>query len=230
MPQKKKRIEIPRDIEAQVQFLSDRTCCVCRVKGKPFQIHHIDEDPANNDPQNLAVLCLECHNETQIRGGFGRKLNANQIILYRDDWLTQVAKSRAASVNQDTPAYQQQIELKQVAYVWSPRDAKRERLRNAYAVLLNAADKYQYEAQQITHMPNAMNIPLDGVDEAVNEISLEDEDTDVLPIFLALRGAFNDFAVKFSAHIGTGEEILKHRDCSDPLELDTWQSESQEVY
>src|SRR2546421_12467368 len=83
MPQKKKRVEIPRAMEAQVQFASDRTCCVCRVKGKPFQIHHIDDNPANNEFKNLAVLCLECHNETQIRGGFGRKLNAEQVILYR---------------------------------------------------------------------------------------------------------------------------------------------------
>ena len=212
MPQKKKRVEIPRDIEAQVQFLSDRTCCVCRVRGKPFQIHHIDENPANNEPNNLVVLCLECHNETQIRGGFGRKLNADQIILYRDDWLIQVAKTRAANIERDKQAYPQQIEREQGAYERSLKDAKRERLRNAYKVLLNVADKYQFEAQQINHMPDAMNISLVGEDEAVNEISLEDDDTDVLPIFFALRGAFNDFAVKFSAHIGTGEEILKHKD------------------
>jgi hypothetical protein len=94
----------------------------------------------------------------------------------------------------------------------SNKQRKRERLFNAYKVILNAADKYQFEAQQITHMPNAMNISLDGVVEAVNEISLEDDDTDVLPIFFALRDAFNVFAVKFSAHIGTVEEILKHKD------------------
>jgi len=99
MPQKKKRVEIPQATEAQVQFASDRTCCVCRIKGKPFQIHHIDENPANNEFNNLAVLCLECHNETQIRGGFGRKLNADQVILYREDWIKQVAKTRAANVN-----------------------------------------------------------------------------------------------------------------------------------
>ncbi len=95
MPQKKKRVEIPRPIEAEVQFASDRTCCVCRVRGKPIQIHHVDENPANNDPQNLAVLCLECHNDTQIQGGFGRKLNADQIVLYRNDWVSHVAKTRA---------------------------------------------------------------------------------------------------------------------------------------
>jgi len=212
MPQKKKRVEIPRDIEAQVQFLSDRTCCVCRVRGKPFQIHHIDENPANNEPNNLVVLCLECHNETQIRGGFGRKLNADQIILYRDDWLIQVAKTRAANIERDKQAYPQQIEREQGAYERSLKDAKRERLSNAYKVLLNVADKYQFEAQQINHMPDAMNISLVGEDEAVNEISLEDDDTDVLPIFFTLRGAFNLFAVKFRAHIGTVEEILKHKD------------------
>jgi hypothetical protein len=97
MMQKKKRVEIPRAIEAQVQFASDRICCVCRIKGKPIQIHHIDDNPANNEIKNLAVLCLECHDETQIRGGFGRKLNADQVILYRDDWLIQVAKTRAAN-------------------------------------------------------------------------------------------------------------------------------------
>ncbi len=94
----------------------------------------------------------------------------------------------------------------------SSKQMKRERLFNAYKVILNVADKYQFETQQINHMPNAVNISLDGVDEAVSEITLEDIDTDVLPIFFALRGAFNDFAIKFSAHIGTGEEILKHRD------------------
>jgi len=112
----------------------------------------------------------------------------------------------------DNQAYQQQVEREQVAYARSLKDARRERLRNSYKVLLNAADKYQYEIQRIAHMPNAANIALTGVDEAVTEISLEDIDTDVLSIFYELRGAFNNFTVKFSAHIGTGEEILKHRD------------------
>ncbi len=95
MPTKKRRIEIPRALQAQVLFASDRICCICRVKGKPVQIHHIDDNPANNDFDNLAVLCLDCHNETQIRGGFHRKLDAEQVMLYRDDWLKQVSKTRA---------------------------------------------------------------------------------------------------------------------------------------
>lgn len=86
---------VPKDIATKVLFLSNRVCCVCRIKGKPTQIHHIDGDDTNNDIKNLAVLCLNCHNETQIRGGFHRKLDPEQIILFRDDWYSIVSTQRA---------------------------------------------------------------------------------------------------------------------------------------
>jgi len=40
-------------------------------------------------------LCLDCHTDTQIKGGFHRKLTSDQIILYRDDWIQIVSKNRA---------------------------------------------------------------------------------------------------------------------------------------
>lgn len=92
----KKRTAIPGEIAARVLFEHDRTCAVCRQGGKPVQIHHLDENPANHDLRNLAVLCFDCHRETQLRGGFDRKLDAEQIILYRNDWLRQVQRQRAA--------------------------------------------------------------------------------------------------------------------------------------
>lgn len=90
----KRRVQIPDDIATEVQFRSDRTCCVCREKGKSIQIHHIDEDPSNYDEDNLAVLCFECHNSTQTGGGFGRKLDGHQILKYREDWYARVQKRR----------------------------------------------------------------------------------------------------------------------------------------
>lgn len=94
MDPKKSRVEISGEIAAQVLFESDRTCCVCRVRTKPVQLHHIDDDPSNSSAENLAVLCLECHRDTQIRGGFDRKLDALQILLFKDDWLKRVATKR----------------------------------------------------------------------------------------------------------------------------------------
>lgn len=87
---KKNRIAIPEEIAAEVLFISDRTCCVCNMRGKQVQIHHIDENPSNNDIENLSVLCFDCHDQTMIKGGFGRKLDAIQICKYRNDWHNRV--------------------------------------------------------------------------------------------------------------------------------------------
>lgn len=88
------RISIPSQLAAEVLFTSQRTCCVCRQPGKPVQIHHIDENHANNDRENLAVLCFECHHETQTSGGFARHLDAAQVKHFRDDWVQRVTRRR----------------------------------------------------------------------------------------------------------------------------------------
>ena len=97
MNQKSGRIEIPQDIAAELLFLADRTCCICRQRLRPVQIHHIDDDPTNSAIGNLAVLCFDCHRETQIRGGFDRKLDAAQIRLYKADWNRRVEAQRCAT-------------------------------------------------------------------------------------------------------------------------------------
>ena len=95
----KKRVQIPKAVAAKVLFSSDRTCCVCR-NSKRVQIHHVDDDPSNNDFSNLAVLCFECHGDTQIKGGFDRKLDAEQVTLYRDDWYRIIAERRVQDYHQ----------------------------------------------------------------------------------------------------------------------------------
>lgn len=91
---KKSRIPISKELAAKVLFLSDRTCCKCNIPGRYVQIHHIDEDPSNNEEVNLAVLCSICHDETMTKGGFGRQLDSIQVILYRDSWLQRVQKRK----------------------------------------------------------------------------------------------------------------------------------------
>ncbi|MGI4022728.1 MAG: HNH endonuclease signature motif containing protein [Janthinobacterium lividum] len=92
---KKLRLPIPDNVAAEILFVSDRTCCVCNIRGKQVQIHHIDENPANNNTDNLSILCFECHNDTMIKGGFGRKLEAKQIVKYRDEWHERVKERKA---------------------------------------------------------------------------------------------------------------------------------------
>jgi hypothetical protein len=96
MSDRKQRVEIPTNTAAEVLFEADRTCCVCRQRGKATQLHHIDNDPSNSLGENLAVLCFDCHRETQIRGGFDRKLDAAQVRLYKEDWIKRVEAKRSA--------------------------------------------------------------------------------------------------------------------------------------
>lgn len=91
---KKNRVPISADQAAEVLYAFDRTCCICNERGKTTQIHHIDDDPSNNNNHNLAVLCLECHNDTLIKGGFGRKLDKKLVIKYRNEWLLRIQKRR----------------------------------------------------------------------------------------------------------------------------------------
>lgn len=98
MTEKKSRVPVPKTLAARVLFEADRTCCVCRLTGKKVQIHHINDDPSDNRATNLAVLCLECHGDTQLVGGFGRKLDADQVHLYRDDWRGIVTRRRLAAI------------------------------------------------------------------------------------------------------------------------------------
>jgi len=71
------RVPIPVEVAADVMLASNSTCCKCGERGKSVPLHHIDEDRNHNVAENLAVLCLQCHDEAQISGGFARKLNAN---------------------------------------------------------------------------------------------------------------------------------------------------------
>ncbi|HWZ22027.1 MAG TPA: HNH endonuclease signature motif containing protein [Cytophagaceae bacterium] len=97
MKDKKKRVKIPEDIQVEVLYSSDRTCCVCNERGKAIQIHHIDDEPSNNKIENLVVLCLYCHDDAHIVGGSGKKLNSSQVIKYRDEWIMRVKKRRDAA-------------------------------------------------------------------------------------------------------------------------------------
>ena len=55
----KDRKKIPKAISEQVLKEFRHRCAVCG-QHEP-QIHHIDEDPSNNVPENLLPLCPNCH-------------------------------------------------------------------------------------------------------------------------------------------------------------------------
>ena len=86
----------------KVLFESDRTCCVCRDKNRPPQIHHIDGNHSNNDRVNLTVLCQLCHTLTHSTIPFTQPIRPGQVRMYDQSWRAIcTAKVLAAEVQEN---------------------------------------------------------------------------------------------------------------------------------
>lgn len=90
----KKRVPIPPQVYAEIEYLSDKTCCICNTRGKSVQIHHINEDPSCNDFDNLILVCLQCHDEIHTTRRLGRSYTKESLIKFRDEWYARVKNIR----------------------------------------------------------------------------------------------------------------------------------------
>ncbi|MCX5844778.1 MAG: hypothetical protein NTW12_00210 [Deltaproteobacteria bacterium] len=83
------RKHIPDDIEKEVLVCSGRRCCLCFGLKRIFeemqgQIAHIDRDNSNNKLDNLAYLCLPCHDKYDSRTSQSKGFTIEEIKHYRD--------------------------------------------------------------------------------------------------------------------------------------------------
>jgi hypothetical protein len=88
------RPRIPRPIEARVLYNNDHTCCICRLRDKDVHIHHIDGNARHNVPENLAVLCLDCHSRVTGGRGLGKRYSSLEVRKYKSNWELIVRKRR----------------------------------------------------------------------------------------------------------------------------------------
>lgn len=86
---KKQRTTIPPDVTAQLLFQNRHRCCICHKPRKAVQIHHIDGNPSNNAPENLAVLCVDHHSQVSSRQGFGKDYSQREVTLFKESWERQ---------------------------------------------------------------------------------------------------------------------------------------------
>lgn len=98
MKKHKRRIRIPIRIEEAVLFDSDRTCCLCR-SSNAVQVHHIDGNPGNNTIDNLAVLCINCHDQITKKGGITKNTSPGLVRKYQDEWYKIVRKRKAKQIS-----------------------------------------------------------------------------------------------------------------------------------
>ena len=84
------RPRLPEHVAACVLVLSRRRCCLCygleRDTGmKIGQIAHLDQDPANNDPDNLVFLCFAHHDQYDTRTSQSKGLLRSEVVAHRDE-------------------------------------------------------------------------------------------------------------------------------------------------
>ena len=68
-----KRIDRPtaRKYLAEVRGYKCEVCSVSDWQGKPITLHvdHKNGDPSNDHPDNLRLICPNCHSQTEFLGG-----------------------------------------------------------------------------------------------------------------------------------------------------------------
>lgn len=88
-----RRRSLPETTQVQVVATTRRRCALCfglkgdlspKVQG---QIAHLNQNPEDDRPQNLAWLCLEHHNEYDARYKQSKKLLADEVKQYREELL-----------------------------------------------------------------------------------------------------------------------------------------------
>ncbi|GAH63199.1 unnamed protein product, partial [marine sediment metagenome] len=90
----KNRKKIPINIDAELLFNNDRTCCICRDRRKRPQIHHINGDTSNNSLDNLAVVCPIDHDEIHKQGGMTKGFSPVLVKKYKSSWEQSVRDVR----------------------------------------------------------------------------------------------------------------------------------------
>ena len=54
----------PQNSRRQSAKTVGQMCEVCQATETSFHVHHVDENPLNNDPSNLRTLCVSCHSRS----------------------------------------------------------------------------------------------------------------------------------------------------------------------
>lgn len=89
---KKRRVTIPKSIEAQVLYLSNFKCCCCENRGD--HIHHMDGNPQNNNIDNLVFLCFNHHVEASEKNPLRKKLSKEALVKFREQHYKVVETKR----------------------------------------------------------------------------------------------------------------------------------------
>ena len=100
-----RRKRIPEQTVTDLLARSRRRCCLCYgldgdLTEKQGQIAHLDGDRSNNDPDNLAFLCLSHHDRYDSRTSQSKGLTMPEVKRYRAE-LYELVRERGIGQGQE---------------------------------------------------------------------------------------------------------------------------------
>lgn len=86
------RKSISQTVQAEVLLESRRRCCICYglsrdTSIKQVQIAHLDKDSSNNSKYNLAILCINHHDQYDSRTSQSKNFTLQEIEQFRAELL-----------------------------------------------------------------------------------------------------------------------------------------------
>jgi hypothetical protein len=77
-------------------------CCVCKRANIGFNFHHMDGNPRNTVDQNLAVLCVEDHDQHHRPSEYTASANhlnlsGGELLAFKTSWESFVADAQSSS-------------------------------------------------------------------------------------------------------------------------------------
>jgi len=98
------RKPLSHDVALEVLRKSRRKCALCfgldgDLRLKKGQIAHLDKNRDNNDPNNLAWLCLSHHDDYDSKSGQSRGFTIWEVQSYRDELYEKIAGLTLAAEN-----------------------------------------------------------------------------------------------------------------------------------
>jgi hypothetical protein len=89
----KSRTAVPARVADALLIANLRACCICHER-KHVVIHHIDGDPSNHEPANLAAVCHDCHSRVTGDEGLCGKYSETEVKQHKLEWEKKCSSSR----------------------------------------------------------------------------------------------------------------------------------------
>lgn len=91
-----KRRALPEVQKNRLYEKNGNSCCICKSTNIGLNLHHIDQDPSNNNDDNIAVLCVQEHDLHHRPSRYNKHLDLTKEVISqkKKNWESFIQESK----------------------------------------------------------------------------------------------------------------------------------------